>query len=142
MNDHSVDTVRIEMELALLIRRVTSIALDRKLGILDRSAYLLLDHISTHGSIGVKTLAEKLQLDISTVSRQASALERKDYVLKIPDREDGRSFTLELTEKGTRALTETKAKRIERVESLLDTWPAEEREQFAYLLHKFNRSFL
>jgi DNA-binding MarR family transcriptional regulator len=128
----------IELEMAVLIRRLTSITSQKKLGKLDRAAYLLLHQLSVKGPAGVKTLAEVLQLDISTVSRQAATLEKKGYVDKVPDPVDRRAYFLQLTETGKQDLDEYKGARLHRFDELLDDWTDEERENFAMLLQKFN----
>jgi len=132
----------IELEIALLIRRLTSISTSRKFGTLDRSAYLLLGQIQSHGSAGVKALAEEFRLDISTVSRQTTALEQKGYVFKTPDPADGRAYFYQLTDEGLRALEETRQQRAERIDLLLKDWTDEERARFGELLAKFNRTYL
>ncbi|ARU61311.1 MarR family transcriptional regulator [Tumebacillus avium] len=132
----------LELELAKLVRNITSLATNqKKFGNLDRSAYLLLHYISDHGPSGVKTLAEGLRLDISTASRQATALEQKGYVTRIPDPEDGRAFTFQLTPAGAHEYAGTKQARIDRITERLHTWSDEERQQFGELLSKFNDSF-
>ncbi|MDG0794450.1 MarR family transcriptional regulator [Cohnella ginsengisoli] len=138
---HETNT-SIELEIALLIRRLTSISTGRKFGTLDRSAYLLLGQIESHGSAGVKALAEEFRLDISTVSRQTSALEQKGYVYKMPDPEDGRAYFYQLTDEGRRMLEETRQQRTERIDELLKDWSEDERTRFGELLAKFNRTYL
>ena len=132
----------IELELAILIRRSTSNTNNKKLWNLDRSAYLLLRRIATKGAVGVKVLAGEFQLDISTVSRQAAALEQKGYLFKIPDPLDGRAYSFQITELGTKELIEYKQARLERIEELLNDWPDEECKVFGQLLQKFNQSLL
>jgi len=129
----------IELELAILIRRVTSISSDKRHGPLDRSAYLLMHRISVDGSAGVKALAEELRLDISTVSRQAAALEHKGYVYRVPDPQDGRAFSLRLTELGAKELAEHRRARLAQVKERLRDWSDEECRSFGRLLRKFNR---
>jgi DNA-binding MarR family transcriptional regulator len=85
-------------------------------------------------------LAEEFHLDISTVSRQTAALEQKGYVYRIPDPTDGRSYSLQITEKGANELHGTKLARLERIAKRLKDWNDDEREQFGYLLTKFNRT--
>jgi DNA-binding MarR family transcriptional regulator len=131
----------IELEMAILVRYLTSIASSKKIGNLDRSAYLLLRQISAHGSSGVKALADEFHLDISTVSRQAAALEQKRYVYRIPDPLDGRAFSLQITELGAKELAECKQTRLARVTEKLNDWSEEERQGFGQLLRKFNRTF-
>lgn len=98
MDEQSLE--ELEVELSILIRRVTHTSSHKKTSSLDRSAYLLLHEIVTAGPAGVKALAIEFQLDVSTVSRQAAALEQKGYLLRIPDETDGRAYTLQITETG------------------------------------------
>lgn len=140
MDEQSLEMI--ELELAILIRRTTSIATNKKIGNLDRSAYLLLHQIASRGSAGVKALAGEFQLDISTVSRQAAALEQKGYLYRIPDPLDGRAYSLQITELGTKELTEYKQARMERISELIKGWSDEERKSFGQLLKKFNQSFM
>ncbi|WP_144555807.1 MarR family winged helix-turn-helix transcriptional regulator [Bacillus sp. X1(2014)] len=139
MHEHSLEMI--ELELAILIRRTTSISSNKKLGNLDRSAYLILRRINEKGAVGVKVLADEFKLDISTVSRQAAALEHKDYLYRIPDPLDGRAYSLQLTELGAKELFDYQEARLKRVAELLEDWSDEERELFGVLLEKFNRSF-
>lgn len=139
MNEKTLETI--ELELAVIIRRTTSITTRNKLGNLDRSAYLLLQRIVSRGSAGVKTLADEFQLDISTVSRQAAALEQKGYVYRIQDPQDGRFHTYEITELGRKEWAEAKQARMKRVSELLQKWTKEEKETFGKLLKKYNQSF-
>ncbi|MFD2446898.1 MarR family winged helix-turn-helix transcriptional regulator [Bacillus sp. CGMCC 1.16607] len=136
MNEHSLETI--ELEMAILVRRLTSITSDNKN--LDRSAYLLLHQLSVKGSAGVKMLADEFQLDISTVSRQAAALEQKGYVYKVPDPQDRRAYFYQITELGIEELFEYKQARLESITKLLHQWSDEERHNFGQLLKKFNES--
>jgi len=131
----------IALELAILARRVTSMTTYRKNGSLDRSAYLLLHQIITHGSAGVKALAEEFNLDISTVSRQSAALEQKGLVSRVPNPVDGRAFSLQITASGEKELDAYRQERLARMGKLLKNWSEEERKTFGELLAKFNRTF-
>lgn len=138
MNENSLETI--ELEMAVLARRLTSITSDKRNGILDRSAYLLLHQLYVQGSSGVKALADEFQLDISTVSRQAAGLEQKEYVEKVPDPMDGRAYFYRITELGIKVLVEYKQGRLDRITKLLNGWPEEDCETFGDLLKKFNQS--
>ncbi|MCQ6561359.1 MarR family winged helix-turn-helix transcriptional regulator [Paenibacillus mendelii] len=131
----------IESELAILLRRLTSIS-TYKIGSLDRSAYLLLQQIAYHGSSGVKALSDEFRLDISTVSRQAAALEQKGYVSRIPDPLDGRAYFLQITDQGKTELNDNKNARLAIIEELLQSWSDEERMMFGQLMRKFNRTLI
>jgi DNA-binding MarR family transcriptional regulator len=139
MDEHSLGTI--DLELAVLLRRLTSIS-TKKLGNLDRSAYLLLHQIISHGAARVKDLADKFQLDISTVSRQVSALEHKGYVYRIPDPLDGRAYSLQITELGLKEFKEYQQIRYSRLSEIMKNWSNEEQEMFGQLLKKYNYSFL
>ncbi|MFZ7943587.1 MarR family winged helix-turn-helix transcriptional regulator [Neobacillus sp. 19] len=139
---HEQSLEMIELELAILIRRTTSVSTNKKKWNLDRSAYLLLRRIATKGAVGVKVLAGEFQLDISTVSRQAAALEHKGYLYKIPDPLDGRAYSFQITELGTKELNDHKQARLERIAELINDWPEEERKVFGQLLKKFNQASL
>ncbi|WP_040209654.1 MarR family winged helix-turn-helix transcriptional regulator [Neobacillus jeddahensis] len=140
MQEKSLETI--ELELAILIRRTTSVTTNKKIWNLDRSAYLLLRRIAMKGAVGVKVLAEEFQLDISTVSRQAAVLEQKGYLFKIPDPVDGRAYSFQITEVGTKELNEHMQSRLERIAGLIQDWPDDECEVFGELLKKFNQALL
>jgi DNA-binding MarR family transcriptional regulator len=138
--DKQRDLETIELEMAILVRRVTSNMNNNKIGNLDRAAYLFLHHIYSTGSASVRTLADEFHLDISTVSRQTATLEKKGYIFRTPDPSDKRAFTLQLTELGSRVLNSHKQARLDRVAELLKNWSEEECHLFGKLLKKFNRT--
>ncbi|PKG22922.1 MarR family winged helix-turn-helix transcriptional regulator [Niallia nealsonii] len=134
MNDLSVEMI--DIELSVLIRRVTSA--NRKIGHLDRSAYLLLHRILSQGPAGVKTLAEESRLDISTISRQTAALEQKGYVIRIPDLVDKRAYSLQITDLGRKEFADHQKLRFSAIKEVLKEWPEEEQQLFGKLLRKYN----
>lgn len=138
MNEHSLETI--ELELAILIRRISLNTACNKLGNLDRSAYLLLHQLTSHGSAGVKALADEFHLDISTVSRQAAALEQKGYVYRIPDPTDGRAYSFQITELGIKEYNAHKQARLTKIADNLQDWSADECKSFGQLLRKYNNS--
>ena len=140
MDKHSLETL--ELEFAILIRRVSLITTNNKFGSLDKAAYLLLHQITSHGSAGVKVLADESHLDISTVSRQAAALEQKGYVYRIPDPLDGRACSLQITDLGTKEYIEHKQARLAKIADILKSWSDEECEMFGQLLRKYNRAII
>ncbi|NOV02193.1 MarR family winged helix-turn-helix transcriptional regulator [Paenibacillus planticolens] len=140
MTIHPAETI--EVELTILMRRFLAATTNKKVGNLDRSAYLLLHQISSYGSAGVKALAEEFHLDMSTISRQTAALEQKGYVYRIPDPQDGRAYSLQITEFGAKELASNKQVRFELVMELLQEWSLDDQMKFGELLSKFNRTFL
>ncbi|GAA3412709.1 MarR family winged helix-turn-helix transcriptional regulator [Paenibacillus hodogayensis] len=140
MDKHDLEAL--DLELATFGRRATAVAMDKKLGTLERSAYLLLHHLSVHGPTGVKSLAEQFRLDISTISRQTAALESKLYIHRLPDPTDGRASSFEITESGSAELRKTKELRLARFAKLFEGWTPDESDQFLHLLAKLNRTFV
>lgn len=136
MSNQSLETI--ELELAILIRRLTTATADNRN--LDRASYLLLRQLSDSGQVGVKTLALELQLDVSTVSRQAAALDQKNLVEKIKDPTDGRAFFYKITPHGQRELEIYRTARLTSIERLVTDWPAEDAESFGRLLKQFNQA--
>ncbi|WP_342769261.1 MarR family winged helix-turn-helix transcriptional regulator [Peribacillus asahii] len=130
----------IELEMAILGRRLTSVTPNKAQTNLDRATYLLLLKLFVQGSLGVKVLATELQLDMSTVSRQAATLEHKGYVNKIPDPLDGRAYFYQITELGKTELLTYKQMRMEKFRGLVKEWSDEECEAFGRLLKKFNQA--
>ncbi|WP_310830713.1 MarR family winged helix-turn-helix transcriptional regulator [Paenibacillus pedocola] len=134
MDEKNLDALNNEM--MTLIRRST---LDKKHGGLDRSSYTLLHYLSRHDKSGVKALAEELGLDTSTISRQTAVLESKDYVVRIPDPQDGRSSYFQITEFGAQTLANARRLRLQRYEEIFEEWSPEECQTFRTLLAKLNR---
>ena len=127
----------IENEVTDFIRRI--VLTEKKDGRLDRSGFIILRLLFSEGPLGVKKIAEQLNLDISTISRQAAALVDKQYVHKIPNPDDGRAFFYEITNAGEQILEENKQQRLEGLELVLEDWTAEECDTFARLLKKYNQ---
>ncbi|NMP22880.1 MarR family winged helix-turn-helix transcriptional regulator [Sulfobacillus harzensis] len=130
----------VEYQIAIFLRRAILSA--QKHGGVDRSAYLLLRHLEERGALGVKELALAFHLDVSTVSRQASALEKKGWVQRVPDVHDHRAASLEITSKGRETLRDEKARRANLYRRLLNGWSDEEIQTFSELLARLNNTFL
>lgn len=139
MTKNAIHTI--EAELGIFIRRFIAATTNKKVGNLDRAAYLLLHQISTHGSAGVKALAEEFQLDMSTISRQTAALEQKGYLYRIPDPQDGRAYSMQLTDAGTAELALSKEARLAYLTKHLQDWTEVDQQRFGELLNKFNDTF-
>ncbi|WP_313802584.1 MarR family transcriptional regulator [Cytobacillus sp.] len=134
---------RIEYELTTLIRRAVYLDIsDKKIGHLERSVYLLLRHLDECGPSRLKALAETFNLDISTLSRQASAIEAKGYITRFSDPTDGRVSLFKLTDIGMEKLITDKNMRIERYHAMLDNWSNTEKEIFGELLERMNEALI
>ncbi|MBO0995407.1 MarR family winged helix-turn-helix transcriptional regulator [Bacillus sp. SD088] len=130
----------IEEEVSLFIRRI--VITEKRNGMLERSAYVLLRQLSVAGPVGVKSLSEQLKLDISTISRQAAALEQKEYIEKMPNPKDGRSYFYGITNLGIKELDDNKERRYDRLSEVLSDWSEEDKLTFGHLLKKYNQTII
>lgn len=135
-------TEQIEQQLTILLRRVQSIHLSTSSGEidLDRSAYGILCRLADEGPQRLGSLATAFGLDPSTITRQVQALEKAALVHRRADEDDRRASILDLTEEGRTVLQHTRAYRRERLQEIIDEWPAGDRDDFARLLAKMNDS--
>lgn len=130
----------VEHQVAILVRRAALAS--RRSGELDRAVYLLLRRLRDGGPAGVKSIAEEFHLDVSTVSRQVTAMEAKGLIGRTPDPDDHRASALTLTEAGHEALEREQDCRMSRYRRLLAEWSEEERQVFGKLLTRLNQTFL
>lgn len=131
----------VERELTALVRRARTRGnraareLDARL---DGSAYAALARIADAGPLRAQTLACKLGLDKSTVSRMLGALTELGLVERVPDPTDGRAFLVRLTATGRGRIDAVRTNRRAELRALLAAWPVEDQENFARLLAAFN----
>jgi DNA-binding MarR family transcriptional regulator len=103
----------------------------------DASLMPMLKALQSGGPVRHTTLAERLQLDASTVSRRVRHLEELDLVEVVPDRDDGRARQVELLPAGRQALEQLLAVRREVIRQALDRWSESDREQLRDALDRF-----
>ncbi|CAN7225459.1 MarR family winged helix-turn-helix transcriptional regulator [Knoellia sp. LjRoot47] len=85
----------------------------------------------------VSEIAERVYLDISTVSRQVSALVGQGYVSRVADPSDGRAHMLTLTDEGRHLLTAIRERRNEWLGEVTADWSDDDVATFASLLRRF-----
>ena len=102
------------------------------------SAHVLIAHLVNEGPMRSSALAELVQSDPSTVSRQVANLVRDGYVVRQADAGDGRATLLVATEKSHQVFQEHRAIRTEAYRRMLKGWSADECATFARLLGRFN----
>lgn len=102
----------------------------------DPMAYPLLFNLRS-GSLRVSALAELVHSDVSTVSRQVSALVDLGFVTRGPDPDDGRAQALTLTEEGEALLLAIRDSRDRWLQGLLADWDAADVAAFSAHLRHF-----
>jgi len=105
---------------------------------LERAALTLLGRIVAAGPVRLSVLAEDADLDLSTVSRQAAALQTAGLVARTPDAADRRASVIEVTTAGADVYARHKAIWHAALHDLLADWTITERSEFARLFTSFN----
>ena len=105
---------------------------------LDRGAYLLLGQIAEAHPKRLSVLAEDVSLDLSTVSRQVTALEAIGLVSRMPDPTDRRACLIGATPTGHEVLADNRERWQAAQHELLSDWTPAERGEFARLFSRFN----
>ena len=88
----------------------------------DVTAYPVLFAIANAGSVRVSDIADRLHSDVSTVSRQLTALAGHGLVAKAADPSDGRAQVASLTDEGRAVLREIQSTRATWFQGLLTDW--------------------
>lgn len=122
----------IERELTLVSRH--QLATTAR-GVLERSAYLLLSRIDATGPMTARELADALQLEISTVTRQVGAMLRDELVERIPDRPARR---LRITPTGAARLAADRERYRTGLGRIIADWPDADRAELYRLLRALN----
>lgn len=88
----------------------------------DAVAYPVMFTVARHGPVGISDIADALHSDVSTVSRQVSALVSAGLLAKEPDPRDGRATLVSLTDEGHDALELALTARGTWFQGLLADW--------------------
>lgn len=102
----------------------------------DPAAYPVLFTIDALDSPRLSEVADAVHSDLSTVSRQVSAMVSHGLLAKEADPADGRAQVLRVTDAGREAIATIKAARGEWLERLLADWdPSDARDFTRHLRH-------
>jgi DNA-binding MarR family transcriptional regulator len=105
------------------------------------SSQVLLKCLGTEGPMRASALADCLQSDPSTVSRQVAALVKDGLLERQADPADGRASILVLTPKADEVLAEHARIRIEYFAKMLEGWSDADLRRFAGLLGRFTDAY-
>lgn len=93
----------------------------------DRAGYWLLVRLSGQAPVRLSELADTVELDLSTVSRQMRDLVAIGLVAKVPDPLDGRASLLSLSERGWAVLEAVSEARRQALAEVINDWSDAER---------------
>jgi DNA-binding MarR family transcriptional regulator len=105
------------------------------------SAHIVLKVLASEGPMRSSALAERIESDPSTVSRQVAALVKNGLLERRADPEDGRACLLVPTAKADAVLSEHNDIRLEHFSRMLGDWSDDDISTFATLLRRFTDDF-
>lgn len=126
--------------LRLVKRRGAQLAGQQRDGI-EYAAYGLLAHLIVAGPQRTTSLAEAMHVDLSTVSRQTSALVRHGLLERRPDPVDGRACILTATPEGERVFRDNRERHNETMAEVLGGWSLPDVRRLVTLLDRLNGDF-
>lgn len=84
----------------------------------------------------LKEIRDILQVPQTTLSSIISKLEKKEYIRRVINHRDMRSFSIEVTEKGKQLIEEHKENDIKKAEKILQMLNEDERDDFIRYFEK------
>lgn len=106
---------------------------------LDHTVLPVLRVLGEHGPVRHTELAERVQLDASTVSRHVRHLDERGLTHTRHDDSDGRVRLVELLPAGRRALDSMLGGRHQILSEVLVGWPEQDRRTLGELLTRFEQ---
>jgi DNA-binding MarR family transcriptional regulator len=105
------------------------------------SSHMVLRCLANEGPMRSSAIAERMESDPSTVSRQVAALVRDGLIERRADPEDGRATLLVPTERAAAVLADHDDQRNRHFARLLAEWDEQDLTRFADLLERFTADF-
>lgn len=127
--------------LVLLVRSLKGLhaTVSSSIGLrVELPALAVLTLLEEHGRQRSSALAELLQLDLSSVSRQVAQLEREGWVARERDPADSRAHLLHVTQAGLDVVRQVRSARTALLRELLPGWSSADLEAFAASLRRFS----
>jgi DNA-binding MarR family transcriptional regulator len=98
---------------------------------INRTGHWLLVRVSEQAPVRLSDIAESVDLDLSTISRQVRDLVAAGLLRKVPDPADGRAALLSLTDEGAAVLEAVSESRRQVLAEAISGWTSEERNALA-----------
>ena len=105
------------------------------------SAQMVLRCLANSGPVRSSVVAEHLQADPSTVSRQVAALVKDGLIERRADPEDGRATLLVLTDQAGVVLKRHDDLRYHHFAKMLSSWSERDLAKFAGLMRRFTEDY-
>jgi len=98
---------------------------------INRTGHWLLVMVSESAPVRLSEIADSVELDLSTISRQVRDLVVAGLLAKVPDPADGRAALLSLTDRGAAVLESVSEARREVLAEAITDWTDDERTALA-----------
>lgn len=129
------------IDLQRTVRRLKARLLDAAGNDVESATQVLLHTVAAEGPMRTGALAASVQSDLSTVSRQVTALVGRGLLERHADQLDGRASLLAVTEAGRTVIAEHQQGRAAFFDEMLTGWSAEELRRFAEQLTRFTTAY-
>ena len=96
--------------------------------------------VGSYGPLRMKPLAEKLSVTMGTLTIMVDRLEKRGYIIRQKDSEDGRGFNIILTDKGEVVHKEHNAYHFKLAQDIISPLHPKEASGFLETLKKINRT--
>ncbi len=106
-------------------------------GGVDGAAFVCLFRLLRDGPMRSSELAQLVNSDPSTVSRQVAQLVEHGHVERLRDKSDGRAYVLAVTESGRDVARRIYHRRTESLGRVLEDWSKEDQAALVGLLERF-----
>jgi len=103
---------------------------------LDPTALPLIGELGGHGPLRPTALAERLHLDLSTVSRQLTAVSRLGLVQRFADPDDARARLVDLTPEAREKFTGYRRRMLAQWRRSVESWDVGDVETLTKLLQR------
>jgi DNA-binding MarR family transcriptional regulator len=98
---------------------------------INRTGHWLLVRVSESAPVRLSEIADSVELDLSTISRQVRDLVAAGLLAKVPDPADGRAALLSITERGLAVLESVSEARRRVLAEAIANWSDEDRNALA-----------
>lgn len=138
------DSLRdIEREMRTVLHRVRRTSIENAQLIdpgLPVTAFPVLLYIADNGTVRAQDVVEAMGLDKATISRQLTQLQELGLVDRTADPADRRAYSVTLTPEGQSKVDALAKQRRAEFMERLDGWSADDLEQLADFLSRYNAS--
>jgi DNA-binding MarR family transcriptional regulator len=134
---------QLENEVAVLLRRLKRVVGERAVLVhpeLQSTGYLMLAWVAEEGPARASRLADHFHVDKAAISRQLQQLQDLGLVTRTPDPADGRATLVSATEEAVTRLEEITVARRRMLDDRLGDWSAEDLDEFARMLARYNKT--